>query len=291
MRSMTSYGRGEASGLSRHIQIDLKSVNHRYLDIGVHIPGQLAGLENPIRRTLKNRLSRGKVDVYVSWQAEESTDGTLRYDEKLAGEYLAAMRKISEQYDLPDNVNAYQISRYPYVLSTEEPPINYEDYWPFVEEALGQALNAFIEGREKEGAFLKQDISGKLDELSAHVEFIKERYPQVIHNYEEKLRDKLKTLIEEGQVDEGRLAAEIILVADKLCTDEELVRLESHIGHMRDTLELSGEIGKKLDFLAQEMNRESNTILSKTNDAETADHAIGLKTIVEKIREQIQNIE
>ena len=176
-------------------------------------------------------------------------------------------------------------------MSTEEPPINYEDYWPFVEEALGQALDAFVEGREKEGAFLKQDISGKLDELSAHVEFIKERYPQVIHNYEEKLRDKLKTLIEEGQVEEGRLAAEIILVADKLCTDEELVRLESHIGHMRDTLELSGEIGKKLDFLAQEMNRESNTILSKTNDAETADHAIGLKTIVEKIREQIQNIE
>ena len=281
MRSMTAYGRGEASGLSRHFQIDIKSVNHRYLDIGVHIPGQLAGLENPIRREIKNRLGRGKVDVYVSWQAEESTGGSLRYDEKLAGQYLDALHRIADTYKLSDQVNAYQISRYPYVLTTEEPPIDFEDFWPYVLEALSQALTSFIAAREKEGAYLKE----------GHVEHIEERYPVVLREYEEKLRGKLAVLIEEGQIDEGRLAAEIILTADKLCTDEELVRLESHIGHMRETLDLQGEIGKKLDFLAQEMNRESNTILSKTNDAETAEHAIALKTIVEKIREQIQNIE
>ena len=278
MRSMTAYGRGEASGLSRHFQIDIKSVNHRYLDIGVHIPGQLAGLENPIRREIKNRLGRGKV-------------GSLRYDEKLAGQYLDALHRIADTYKLSDQVNAYQISRYPYVLTTEEPPIDFEDFWPYVLEALSQALTSFIAAREKEGAYLKEDILNKLEELHGHVEHIEERYPVVLREYEEKLRGKLAVLIEEGQIDEGRLAAEIILTADKLCTDEELVRLESHIGHMRETLDLQGEIGKKLDFLAQEMNRESNTILSKTNDAETAEHAIALKTIVEKIREQIQNIE
>ena len=291
MHSMTAYGRGEASGLSRHFQIDIKSVNHRYLDIGVHIPGQLAGLENPIRREIKKQAGRGKVDVYISWQAEESTEGCLRYDGKLAGQYLQALREIADTYNLSDQVNAYQISRYPYVLTTEEAPIDYEEYWPYVQEALRTALDAFIEARAKEGAFLKEDILGKLDELSEHVSLIKERYPQVIKEYENKLRGKLSALIEDGQIDEGRLAAEIILTADKLCTDEELVRLESHITHMRETLDTDGEIGKKLDFLAQEMNRESNTILSKTNDAQTADHAIALKTIVEKIREQIQNIE
>ena len=291
MSSMTAYGRGEASGLSRHFQIDIKSVNHRYLDIGVHIPGQLAGLENPIRREIKNRLGRGKVDVYVSWQSEESTGGSLRYDEKLAGQYLDALHRIADTYKLSDQVNAYQISRYPYVLTTEEPPIDFEDFWPYVLEALSQALTSFIAAREKEGAYLKEDILNKLEELHGHVEHIEERYPVVLREYEEKLRGKLAVLIEEGQIDEGRLAAEIILTADKLCTDEELVRLESHIGHMRETLDLQGEIGKKLDFLAQEMNRESNTILSKSNDAETAEHAIALKTIVEKIREQIQNIE
>ncbi len=291
MHSMTAYGRGEASGLSRHFQIDIKSVNHRYLDIGVHIPGQLAGLENPIRREIKNRLGRGKVDVYVSWQSEESASGILKYDDKLAGEHLEGLRKIAEQYDLPSNINAYQLSRYPYVFTTEEPSIDYEEYWPFLREALVTALDAFVEARAREGAFLKEDILGKLDELSDHVEMIRERYPQVLKEYEEKLRTKLQTLIDEGQIDEGRLAAEIILTADKLCTDEEIVRLKSHIGHMRETMDLDTQIGKKMDFLAQEMNRESNTILSKTNDAETADHAIALKTIIEKIREQIQNIE
>ncbi len=291
MHSMTAYGRGESSGLSRHFQIDIKSVNHRYLDIGVHMPGQLAGLENPIRREIKQHAGRGKVDVYVSWQAEESTGGSLRYDEKLAGQYLEALRRIAATYDLSDQVNAYQLSRYPYVMTTEEPPIDYEEYWPYVEEALKKALEAFIEARAQEGAFLKQDLLAKLEELSLHVAEIKDRYPVVIKEYEEKLRGKLGTLIEEGTVDEGRIAAEIILTADKLCTDEELVRLESHIKHMRETLDAAGEVGKKLDFLAQEMNRESNTILSKTNDTLTADHAIALKTIIEKIREQIQNIE
>ena len=291
MHSMTAYGRGESSGLSRHFQVDIKSVNHRYLDVSVHIPGQLAGLENPIRRTVKEYAGRGKIDVYISWQAEESSAGTLHYDEKLAGQYLDALMRMADTYDLSDQVNAYQLSRYPYVLTTEEPPVDFEEYWPFVHEALIEALERFIEAREREGIFLKQDISGKLDELSDHVEAIEKRYPDVLGAYEEKLRGKLATLIEDGVVDEGRIAAEIILTADKLCTDEELVRLKSHIGHMRETMEMEGEIGKKLDFLAQEMNRESNTILSKTNDAETADHAIALKTIVEKIREQIQNIE
>ena len=181
-----------------------------------------------------------------------------------------------------------------YKLETPRPDIvelDAEVYWPVVEEALQTALEAFLSARSEEGAYLKQDLQEKLKELSGHVEAVKTRYPLVMKEYEQKLRDKLGTLIEEGQVDEGRIAAELILTADKLCTDEEVVRLESHIEQMSQTLELDEQIGKKLDFLAQEMNRESNTILSKTNDAETADHAIALKTIIEKIREQIQNIE
>ncbi len=291
MHSMTGYGRGESSGLSRHFQIDIKSVNHRYLDIGTHMPGQLAALDNKVRRVIKDRLGRGKVDIYLSWQDEESASGTLHYDQELAGCYLAHLRELAGAYDLSDQVNAYQLSRYPYVFTMEEPTVNADDYWPMIEEALNTALDQFVAARAEEGAFIKNDLTGKLDELSEHVTAIGERYPQVIEEYQNKLREKLQTLIEDGMIDEGRLAAEVVLISDKLCTDEELVRLQSHIGQVRDTMELSGEIGKKLDFLAQEMNREANTILSKTNDAETASHAVELKTIIEKIREQIQNIE
>ena len=291
MHSMTGYGRGESNGLSRHFQIDIKSVNHRYLDIGTHMPGQLAALDNRVRRIIKDRLGRGKVDIYLSWQDEESASGTLHYDQELAGSYLAHLRELAAAYDLSDQVNAYQLSRYPYVFTMEEPTVNADDYWPMIEEALNTALDQFVAARAEEGAFIKNDLTGKLDELSVHVTAIGERYPQVIEEYQNKLREKLQTLIEDGMIDEGRLAAEVVLISDKLCTDEELVRLQSHIGQVRDTMELSGEIGKKLDFLAQEMNREANTILSKTNDAETASHAVELKTIIEKIREQIQNIE
>ena len=291
MHSMTGYGRGEAEGLGSHFQIDIKSVNHRYLDIGVHMPGQLAALENLIRRVLKERLGRGKVDVYLSWKNEESATGTLRYDEQLAGQYLEHLRALADTYDLNDQINAYQLSRYPHVFSMEEEPVDAEAYWPVVEQALAGALEAFLRARSEEGAYLKKDLQDKLAELTEHVEAVSERFPTVMKEYEQKLTDKLHTLIEEGQVDEGRIAAELILTSDKLCTDEEIVRLRSHIEQMGQTLKLDEQIGKKLDFLAQEMNRESNTILSKTNDAETADHAIALKTIIEKIREQIQNIE
>ena len=291
MHSMTGYGRGEAEGLGSHFQIDIKSVNHRYLDIGVHMPGQLAALENLIRRMLKDKVGRGKVDVYLSWKTEESATGTLCYDEQLAGQYLEHLRSLADTYDLNDQINAYQLSRYPHVFSMEEEPVDAEEYWPVVEQALSAALEAFLRARSEEGAYLKKDLQEKLAELTEHVEAVSERFPMVMKEYEQKLTDKLHTLIGEGQVDEGRIAAELILTSDKLCTDEEIVRLRSHIEQMGQTLELDEQIGKKLDFLAQEMNRESNTILSKTNDAETADHAIALKTIIEKIREQIQNIE
>ena len=291
MHSMTGYGRGEAEGLGSHFQIDIKSVNHRYLDIGVHMPGQLAALENLIRRKLKDRLGRGKVDIYLSWKNEDNATGTLCYDEQLAGQYIKHLRSLADTYDLSNQVNAYQISRYPHVFSMEEEPVDAESYWPVVEEALNAALEAFLRARSEEGEYLRRDLKEKLQELTLHVDAVRERYPVVMQEYEQKLTDKLHTLIEDGKVDEGRIAAELILVSDKLCTDEEVVRLQSHIEQMDQTLDMDEQIGKKLDFLAQEMNRESNTILSKTNDAETADHAIALKTIIEKIREQIQNIE
>ena len=216
---------------------------------------------------------------------------SVKYNEALAAEYLRYLNQMSETFGLENDVRVSVLSRYPEVFTMEEQTEDEEELWNGLKEALEGAFAQFVETRQTEGRNLKQDILSKLDNLSKEIVYIEERSPQIIAEYRAKLEDKMKELLADTQIEESRIAAEVILFADKICTDEEVVRLKSHIRHMRDTLEEKDEIGRKLDFIAQEMNREANTILSKANDLETSNHAISLKTEIEKIREQIQNIE
>lgn len=291
IKSMTGFGRCEIQKDSRKFTVELKSVNHRYLDVNIRMPKKLNFFETSIRGFLKSYANRGKVDIFISYEDLSQTQVSVKYNEALAAEYLRYLNQMSETFGLENDVRVSVLSRYPEVFTMEEQTEDEEELWNGLKEALEGAFAQFVETRQTEGRNLKQDILSKLDNLSKEIVYIEERSPQIIAEYRAKLEDKMKELLADTQIEESRIAAEVILFADKICTDEEVVRLKSHIRHMRDTLEEKDEIGRKLDFIAQEMNREANTILSKANDLETSNHAISLKTEIEKIREQIQNIE
>ncbi len=291
IKSMTGFGRCEIQKDSRKFTVELKSVNHRYLDVNIRMPKKLNFFETSIRGLLKSYANRGKVDIFISYEDLSQTQVSVKYNEALAAEYLRYLNQMSETFGLENDVRVSVLSRYPEVFTMEEQTEDEEELWNGLKEALEGAFAQFVETRQTEGRNLKQDILSKLDILSEEIVYIEKRSPQIIAEYRAKLEDKMKELLADTQIEESRIAAEVILFADKICTDEEVVRLKSHIRHMRDTLEEKDEIGRKLDFIAQEMNREANTILSKANDLETSNHAISLKTEIEKIREQIQNIE
>ena len=215
----------------------------------------------------------------------------LKYNETLAAEYLDYFRQMEEKFGLENDVRISALSRYPEVFTMEEQDVDEEELWNGLREALDGACIQFVSARETEGEKLREDLIGKLDDMKAVVEKIEERSPQILSEYREKLEDKVKELLADTQIDESRIAAEVVLFADKICTDEEIVRLKSHIDHMKSTLQAGEGIGRKLDFIAQEMNREANTILSKANDLTVSNYGIDLKTEIEKVREQIQNIE
>ena len=216
---------------------------------------------------------------------------SLRYNQALAAEYLKYLNQMAEEFGLEQDVNAGALSRYPEVLVMEEVQDDEEELWRILEQAVKGACEQFVETRAREGENLKRDLLAKLDELLEHVAFIEERSPQIVAEYREKLTDKVKELLADTQMEESRIAAEVTIYADKICVDEEIVRLKSHIKSTRSALEKEDSVGRRLDFIAQEMNREANTILSKSNDLEVSNHAIELKTGIEKVREQIQNIE
>ena len=216
----------------------------------------------------------------------------LKYNETLAKEYLVCLKQMEESFGLENDIRVSTLSRYPEVLTMEEQALDAEEIWNVLKKAMEGALEQFVETRTMEGENLKKDILSKLDGMQKLVAYIEERSPEIVREYREKLEEKVKELLEDSQIDDGRIAAEVVIFADKICTDEEVVRLKSHISHMQEVLrsEESG-IGRKLDFIAQEMNREANTILSKANDLEVSNCGIDLKTEIEKVREQIQNIE
>ena len=291
MKSMTGFGRCEVSEGQRKFTVELKGVNHRYLDVNIRMPKKLNFFDASIRSLLKQYAQRGKVDIFITNEDMSENQAALKYNAALAEEYLQYFKQMEEAFSLENDIRVSTLSRCPEVLTMEEQPENEEELWNGLKKALEGAFTQFVETRIVEGENLKKDINVKLDELLALVEAIEERSPEIISEYRAKLELKVKELLEDVQMDESRLAAEVILFADKICTDEETVRLRSHIEHMRTTLEAGEGIGRKLDFIAQEMNREANTILSKANDIEVSNHAIDLKTGIEKIREQIQNIE
>ncbi len=292
IKSMTGFGRCEISDGERKFTVEMKGVNHRYLDVNIRMPKKLNYFETAIRNFLKQSVQRGKVDLFIIYEDLSESQVSLRYNEALAGEYLMYLRQIGEKFSLENDIRVSTLSRYPEVLTMEEQVVDEEELWNGLKKALHGATERFVETRVLEGERLKEDIVSKLDKMLELVEYIEERSPKIVAEYREKLENKVKELLADTQMEEGRIAAEVVIFADKICTDEEIVRLKSHVVHMKETL-LSDEngIGRKLDFIAQEMNREANTILSKANDLEISNVGIDLKTEIEKVREQIQNIE
>ena len=291
IKSMTGFGRCEIQKESRKFTVELKSVNHRYLDVNIRMPKKLNFFETAIRTLLKSYANRRKIDIFITYEDISQAQVSVKYNAALAAEYLKYLRQMEEEFGLENDVRVSTLSRYPEVFTMEEQSEDEEELWNGLKEALEGAFGQFVETRKAEGENLKKDILSKLDSLEKEIVFVEERSPQIVAEYRAKLEDKMKELLADTQIEDSRIAAEVILFADKICTDEEVVRLKSHIQHMRNTLEEKEGIGRKLDFIAQEMNREANTILSKANDLEVSNHAITLKTEIEKIREQIQNIE
>ena len=291
IKSMTGFGRSELVKEDRKITVEMKSVNHRYLDVNMKMPKKLNFFEAAIRNELKNYIQRGKVDIFISYEDYTETNICVKYNKELAAEYMKYLEQMAEDFSLDNDVRVSALSRYPEVLSMEEQTIDEEELWIMLSEAIGKAAEGFVESRIKEGENLKEDLIAKLDGMLVHVAYITERSPEIIAQYRSKLEDKVKELLGDAQIDESRLLMEVTIFADKVCVDEELVRLRSHIETMKENLQKGGSIGRKLDFIAQEMNREANTILSKANDLEISNRAIELKTEIEKVREQVQNIE
>ena len=292
IRSMTGFGRCEVADGERKFTVEMKGVNHRYLDVNIRMPKKLNFFETSIRNLLKKRIQRGKVDLFISYEDLSEGQVSLKYNEALAQEYLDYFRQMETTFGLENDVRVSTISRCPEVLTMEEQALDEEELWNGLEKALNGAIDQFVETRTLEGENLKKDILEKLSGMLELVGYIEERAPRIIAEYREKLEAKVQELLEDTQIEESRIAAEVVIFADKICTDEELVRLRSHIVHMKETLESSDSgIGRKLDFIAQEMNREAKTILSKANDLEVSKVGIDLKTEIEKVREQIQNIE
>ena len=291
IKSMTGFGRCEIQQDSKKFTVELKSVNHRYLDVNIRMPKKLNFFETSIRTLLKSYANRGKVDIFITYEDLSQAQSSVKYNPLIAAEYMKYFKQMEEEFGLENDINVSALARFPEVLTMEEQVEDEEELWNGLKKALEGAFAQFVETRITEGENLKKDILAKLTFLEQEVSAVEERSPQIVAEYRQKLEEKVAELLADTQMEENRLAAEVILDADKIGTDEEVVRLKSHIQHMRATLEEKEGIGRKLDFIAQEMNREANTILSKANDIEVSNHAISLKTEIEKIREQIQNIE
>lgn len=291
IKSMTGFGRCEVVEGTRKICIEMKTVNHRYLDINMKIPKKLNFFEASIRTRLKNYIDRGKVDIFITYEDLSESNIVLRYNEQLAHEYMQYFERMSKEFDIENDIKVSDLSRCPEVLTMEEQNTDEDELLKIVEKALDDAGNMLVEARTAEGEHLKHDLMDKLDYMLMHIEYISEKSPELIKDYQNKLEEKVKELLDGTQIDDSRIASEVIIYADKICVDEEVVRLLSHVKAMKKALTEGGSIGRKLDFIAQEMNREANTILSKANDLDISNRAIELKTDIEKVREQVQNIE
>ena len=291
IKSMTGFGRYETVTDEYKISVEMKAVNHRYLDLSVKMPKKFNFFEAGIRNLLKNYIQRGKVDVFTSYEDYTENKLCLKYNSALAAEYMDYFAKMEAEFGIQNDIKVSALAKCPEVLTMDEVPEDEDQMWKLLSETIEEAAKRFVETRITEGETLKNDLLKKLGLMNDLLNFIEERSPRILMEYRAKLEDKVKELLAGASIDEGRIATEVTIFADKICVDEETVRLRSHIDNTRTELEAGGSVGRKLDFIAQEMNREANTILSKANDLEISDKAITLKTEIEKVREQIQNIE
>ena len=294
MKSMTGFGRGEAEDQGRLFVVEIKTVNNRFLATHVRIGRQLSALELMVRDQIRSRLSRGKVDVSIQYENHSDQQGQVWINQAKMKAYVENLRQAAAEAGVEDDLKLSHLLALPDVIESKPADDDPEALGALLEKALGQALDHLEEMREKEGETLHKDFSDKLDQLEAIVVTVEERAPLVVTNYKEKLYARLDQYLDPektAEVDPGRLETEITIFSDRCCIDEELTRLHSHIGQFRQLLKSQEPVGRQLDFLTQELNRETNTIASKSNDLEITRNALAMKNLIEKIREQIQNIE
>ena len=292
IKSMTGFGRSESVTEERKIVVEIKAVNHRYCDMNVKLPKKFNYFETSIRTFLKDYIQRGKVDVFITYEDYAEGRVSLKYNRELATEYIKNLNSMAEEFSLPTtDITPTVVGRFPDVFSLEEQSVDQDEIWEHLKGVIADAATKFVESRIAEGENLKTDLVAKLDEMLKIVAFIEEKSPEIITDYKARLIERVNELAANAQIDEQRIATEVTLFADKVCVDEEIVRLRSHVESTKAILIEGGSVGRKLDFIAQEMNREANTILSKANSLIVSDMGINLKTEIEKVREQIQNIE
>ena len=291
IRSMTGFGRGNCEKDGKSFTIEIKSVNHRYFETNIRMPRVLIAFEDKIRKIIGEKVKRGKLDVFVTQGNYEKEDAYANLNEKLAESYMECFRVLKDKYNLQGDISVSQIARLPEVITLKQKEEDISETFEQIEQSLNEALEALLFMREREGEKLLEDVISKCDLINGLVQKVKERSPFVFYEYKSKLTQRLNALHKEVEFDENRVAMEVAIFADKAGIDEEIVRLNSHIHQMRETLILDEPIGRKLDFIIQEMNRETNTIASKANDLEILNTVINMKSEIEKIREQIQNIE
>ena len=290
--SMTGFGQCTTEGIPGRLTIEIKSVNQRFLDISVRMPRELSFLEMRLRDTIRKRIVRGKVDVFVIFEGNTNENVSLKYNPNIAQSYIEGAKEMERSFGIKNDMTASALSALPYVFEKVTEQADEDEITKLFDDALEQALCSFSNARKSEGERLTKDLLQKTDELLSYVSEIEKREPEIIASYKEKISQKLSEFsdITEG-IDSSRLALEVTMYADKICVDEEIVRLKSHVKETKAVLQKEGEIGRRLDFLSQEMNREANTILSKSVDVMTDSIGVSMKTVIEKIREQIQNLE
>jgi len=293
-RSMTGYGRGDVTRLDRRFIVEIKSVNHRYNEVSVRLPRTLNQFEESVRKMVQTGMGRGKTDVYISFESFAADDVSIRLNKPLAEAYVNALQELKNFTPLSDSISLNILTRFPDMFIVEKNIVDEhasDEIWEVLSEAVTEALSDAASMKEREGAALTLDILQKLDSIESDTKFVSEKAPFVTAEYRARLKEKISAALSEANFDENRFIMEITLFADKTCIDEEITRLLSHIAQMRGILDGTDAVGRKLDFLLQEMNREVNTIASKTNNLEITNLSVNMKSELEKIREQAQNIE
>jgi len=293
LNSMTGFGRGEAKGLGYHFSVEMKSVNYRFQETIVKMPRTFLSFEDTIRKIIQEKVKRGRIEVYVNLKETEERKRMVKVDKDLTLKYDISLKELAQSLNTTYHTNIFRLVNLPEVLSVEEEEIEAEILWPVLENAVQIALAQLLDMRLQEGERLKNDLRQRIVFMQQLVQAIADRAPKVVNEYQERLRERLKDLLDNNniEIDESRVAMEVALLADKASIDEEVVRLKSHLEEFAQTLSSSEPVGRKLDFLVQEMNREINTVGSKANDLEITKLVVEGKCELEKIREQIQNME
>ena len=290
IKSMTGYGRGKSEIEGREYVVEIKTINHRYNDVSIKMPRYLSFLEDRIRQYVTKSILRGKVEVLVSVNNISSSSKNIIVDKELAGEYISEMRELIKMYGLKDDISVSSLMRLPDIITNSD--IEDEDaYWNAIKVSLDLALQTLIEAKENEGDRLRKDIECRLEKISEYVDIVEEKSANLLEEYKAKLINRINELGANNIIDENRIGIEVVLFADKSSICEEVTRLKSHIDSLKKMLDTSGPIGKKIDFLVQEMNRETNTIGSKANSIGITNYVVEMKNEIENIREQVQNIE